>query len=75
MLKKTLKIMKRKYKYTLIVELLGFIGSYIIYACCTGRLDIWNLPDGLFRMFLASTIFISIVCGIFMNLVENELYK
>lgn len=31
--------MKRKYKYTLIVELLGFIGSYIIYACCTGRLD------------------------------------
>lgn len=67
--------MKRKYKYTLIVELLGFIGSYIIYAFCTGRLDIWNLPDGLFRMFLASTIFMCIVCGIFMNLVENELYK
>lgn len=67
--------MKRKYKYTLIVELAGIIGSYIIYAFCTGRLDIWNLPDGLFRMFLASTIFMCIVCGIFMNLVENELYK
>nr|DAQ30937.1 MAG TPA: hypothetical protein [Caudoviricetes sp.] len=67
--------MKRKYKYTLIVELLGFIGSYIIYAFCTGRLDIWNLPDGLFRMFLASTIFIGVIFGIFINLVENELYK
>lgn len=67
--------MKRRYKYTLIVELAGIIGSYIIYAYCTGRLDIWNLPDGLFRMFLASTIFMCIVCGIFMNLVENELYK
>lgn len=50
--------MKRRYKYTLIVELAGVIGSYIIYAYCSGRLDIWNLPDGLFRMFLASTIFI-----------------
>lgn len=67
--------MKRKYKYILIVELLGFIGSYIIYAYCTSRFDICNLPDGVFRMFLASTIFMCIVCGIFMNLVENELYK
>lgn len=67
--------MKRRYKYTLIVELAGIIGSYIIYAYCTGRFDIWNLPDGLFRMFLVSTIFMCIVCGIFMNLVENELYK
>lgn len=67
--------MKRRYKYTLIVEFAGIVGSYIIYAYCTGRLDIWNLPDGLFRMFLASTIFMCIVCGIFMNLVENELYK
>lgn len=57
------------------MELAGIIGSYIIYAYCTGRFDIWNLPDGLFRIFLASTIFMSIVCGIFMNLVENELYK
>lgn len=40
--------MKRRYKYTLIVELLGFIGSYIIYVCCTGRLDIWNLPENFF---------------------------
>lgn len=67
--------MKRKYKYTLIVELAGIIGSYIIYAFCTGRFDIWDLPDGLFRMFLASTIFIGVIFGIFMNLVENELYK
>lgn len=67
--------MKRKYKYTLIVELAGIIGSYIIYAFCTGRFDIWNLPDGLFRMFLASTIFIGVIFGIFINLVENELYK
>jgi len=67
--------MKRKYKYTLIVELAGVIGSYIIYAFCTGRFDIWNLPDGLFRMFLASTIFIGVIFGIFVNLVENELYK
>lgn len=67
--------MKRKYKYTLIVELAGIIGSYIIYAFCTGRFDIWNLPDGLFRMFLASTIFIGVIFGIFVNLVENELYK
>lgn len=67
--------MKRRYKYTLIVELAGLIGSYIIYAFCTGRFDIWNLPDGLFRMFLASTIFIGVIFGIFVNLVENELYK
>lgn len=67
--------MKRKYKYTLIVELAGIIGSYIIYAFCTGRFDIWNLPDGLFRMFLASTIVIGVIFGIFINLVENELYK
>lgn len=67
--------MKRRYKYTLIVELAGIIGSYIIYAYCTGRFDIWNLPDGLFRMFLASTIFIGVIFGIFVNLVENELYK
>lgn len=67
--------MKRRYKYTLIVELAGIIGSYFIYAFYTGRFDIWNLPDGLFRMFLVSTIFMCIVCGIFMNLVENELYK
>lgn len=67
--------MKRRYKYTLIVELAGIIGSYIIYAYYTGRFDIWNLPDGLFRMFLASTIFIGVIFGIFVNLVENELYK
>lgn len=67
--------MKRKYKYTLIVELAGIIGSYIIYAFCAGRFDIWNLPDGLFRMFLASTIFIGVIFWIFINLVENELYK
>lgn len=67
--------MKRRYKYTLIVELAGVIGSYIIYAYCTGRFDIWNLPDGLFRIFLASTIFIGVIFGIFVNLVENELYK
>lgn len=67
--------MKRKYKYTLIVELAGIIGSYIIYAISTGRFDIWNLPDGFFRMFLASTIFICVIFGIFVNLVENELYK
>lgn len=67
--------MKRRYKYTLIVELAGIIGSYIIYAYCTGRLDIWNLPDGFFRMFLVSTIFIGVIFGIFVNLVENELYK
>lgn len=67
--------MKRRYKYTLIVELAGIIGSYIIYAFCTGRFDIRNLPDGLFRMFLASTIFIGVIFGIFVNLVENELYK
>lgn len=67
--------MKRRYKYTLIVELAGVIGSYIIYAYCTGRFDIWNLPDGFFRMFLASTIVIGVLLGIFVNLVENELYK
>lgn len=75
MLKKTLKIMKRKYKCTLIVELLGFIGSYIIYACCTGRLDIWNLPENFFRMFLVSTIFMCLIGGILMNLAENEIEK
>lgn len=67
--------MKRKYKYTLIVELLGFIGSYIIYACCTGRLDIWNLPESFFRMFLVSTIVMCLIGGILMNLVENEIEK
>lgn len=67
--------MKRRYKYTLIVELAGIIGSYIIYAYLTGRFDIWNLPDGLFRMFLVSTIVIGVLLGIFVNLVENELYK
>lgn len=67
--------MKRKHKYTLIVELAGIIGSYIIYAFCTGRFDIWNLPDGFFRMFLVSTIVIGVLLGIFVNLVENELYK
>lgn len=67
--------MKRRYKCTLIVELAGIIGSYIIYAFCTGRFDIWNLPDGLFRMFLVSTIVIGVLLGIFVNLVENELYK
>lgn len=67
--------MKRRYKYTIIVELAGIISSYIIYAFCAGRFDIWNLPDGFFRMFLASTIFICVIFGIFVNLVENELYN
>lgn len=67
--------MKRKYKYTLIVEISGFIGSYLIYAFCIGRFDIWNLPDGYFRMFLGSVLFMGIVCGILMNTVENELNK
>lgn len=56
--------MKRKYKCTLIVELLGFIGSYVIYACCTGRLDIWNLPENIFCMFLVPTIVMCLIGGI-----------
>lgn len=67
--------MKRKYKCTLIVELLGFIGSYIIYACCTCRLDIWNLPESFFRMSLVSTIVMCLIGGILVNLVENEIEK
>lgn len=55
------------------MELLGFIGSYIIYACCTGRLDIWNLPENIFCMFLVSTIVMCLIGGILMNLAENEI--
>lgn len=65
--------MKRRYKYTLIVELAGIIGSYIIYAFCTCRFDIWNLPEIFFCMFLASTIVMCLIGGILTNLAENEI--
>lgn len=67
--------MKRKYKYIIMVVLFGFVGSFFIYAFSTGRFDLWNLPDGLFRMFLASTIIMCLIGGILTNLVENQLDK